>query len=187
VSLEPPELVALRIALGAQLAAARRAAEIGQQQVGRTTGYSRSSVAHAEAGRQLLTREFWQTADELLKADGELLAGYERVHAAKQEHERRRREADLAEAYAAAKALRATTTTDLIQNPNEVAVPTGHDAVASVATAAGAALLAEGLTGPLVYLVFLSSAAPAHRRRRPNGKISSTSSSRSFSMNGQIR
>lgn len=58
MSLEPPELVALRIALGAQLAAARRAAEIGQQQVGRTTGYSRSSVAHAEAGRQLLTREF---------------------------------------------------------------------------------------------------------------------------------
>jgi Helix-turn-helix domain len=161
---EPPELVALKCALGAQLAAARRAAEIGQQRVGRVTGFSRSSVAHAEAGRQLLTREFWQTADELLKADGALLGEYERVRTAQQEYEQRRREAELAEAYAAVEALRATTTTDLIQDTDEadeVAVPAGPDALASVATAAGAALLAEGLTGPLVYLAFLSSAAPA--------------------------
>jgi Helix-turn-helix domain len=106
VSREPPELVALRRALGHQLAAARHVGEIGQQQVARKTGYSRSSVAHAEAGRQLLTRDFWQISDELLKADGALLAGYERVHAAKQEHERRTREAELAAAYAAAKADR---------------------------------------------------------------------------------
>lgn len=83
MSLEPPELTALRRALGRQLAAMRQAAEVGQQQVARRTGYSRSSVAHAEAGRQLLTRNFWKTADELLKADGALLAGYERVQAAK--------------------------------------------------------------------------------------------------------
>lgn len=92
---EPPELAALKSALGAQLAAARRAAEVGQQQVGRKTGYSRSSVAHAEAGRQLLSREFWQTADDLLKADGALLAEYQRVHAAKQDHERRSRKPSL--------------------------------------------------------------------------------------------
>ncbi|MBV9011095.1 MAG: helix-turn-helix domain-containing protein [Pseudonocardiales bacterium] len=130
---EPPELVALRSALGAQLAAARRVAEVGQQQVGRKTGYSRSSVAHAEAGRQLLTREFWQTVDELLQADGALLAGYERVHAAKQDYERRRREAELAEAYAAARTLRATTTTDLIQDADGVAVAAGSQAAATIA------------------------------------------------------
>ncbi|MGH3770258.1 MAG: helix-turn-helix domain-containing protein [Pseudonocardiaceae bacterium] len=155
MSLEPPELVALRRALGAQLAAARRAAEIGQQQVARKTGYSRSTVAHAESGRQLLTREFWETADELLAADGALLAEYQRVHAAKQDHERRHREAELAEAYAAAQALRATTSTDPIHDISGLA---GQDALANVAAAAGA-VLAEGLAGPLVYLAFLSGAA----------------------------
>ncbi|MGH4014179.1 MAG: helix-turn-helix domain-containing protein [Pseudonocardiaceae bacterium] len=67
---EPPELVAMRFALGQQLAARREAAGIIQPQIARKTGYSRSSVAKAESGRQLLTREFWQTADELLRADG---------------------------------------------------------------------------------------------------------------------
>lgn len=71
---EPPELVALKRALGRQLAALRKAAEIGQQQVTRKAGYSRSSVAHAEAGRQLPTRDPWKTADELVKAEGALLA-----------------------------------------------------------------------------------------------------------------
>lgn len=73
-----------------------------QQQIGHKTGYSRSSVAHAEAGRQLLTREFWKTADELVKADGELLASYERVRTAKEEHEAKAQEVELAKAYAEA-------------------------------------------------------------------------------------
>ena len=94
------ELADLKRALGAQLAASRRAAEIGQQQVAHKTGYSRSSVAHAEAGRQLLTREFWKTADQLLKAQGALLASYERVHALQQEQQRRSREAKLVGAFA---------------------------------------------------------------------------------------
>lgn len=96
MSLEPPELVALKRALGHHLAALRQAAEIGQQQVAHKTGYSRSSVAHAEAGRQLLTRDFWTAADHLVSADGALLAGFERVQEAKQNHEQRIREAELA-------------------------------------------------------------------------------------------
>ena len=83
---EPPELVAMRLALGKYLAARREAAGIIQPQIARRTGYSRSSVAHAEAGRQLLTREFWQTADEVVEAGGKLLAHYEQVRAAKEEH-----------------------------------------------------------------------------------------------------
>jgi peptide deformylase len=127
VSREPPELVALKRALGRQLAASREAAEIGQQQVAHKTGYSRSSVAHAEAGRQLLTREFWKTADELVKADGALLAEYERVLAAKQEHELRSREAELAQAYAQAQALRAATSPSPIQGCGEVVTPSGPE------------------------------------------------------------
>lgn len=42
---DPPELVAMKLALGQQLAASRQAAELGQQRVGRKTGYSRSSIA----------------------------------------------------------------------------------------------------------------------------------------------
>jgi len=126
VSQDPPELVALKRALGRQLAALREAAELGQQQVGRKTGYSRSSVAKAEGGRQLLSRDFWQTADELLKADGALLASYEEVLAAKQEYEARSRETELAEAYAAAKALRARTTPYPIQDAGGLIVRTGR-------------------------------------------------------------
>jgi transcriptional regulator with XRE-family HTH domain len=126
---EPPELTALKRALGHQLASLREAAELGQQQVARKTGYSRSSVTHAEAGRQLLTRDFWTTADELLKADGALLASYERVQAVKQEHEQRSREAELAEAYAAAQALRRpavnSPTTLLSSSTNAITPPWG--------------------------------------------------------------
>ncbi|MGH3694036.1 MAG: helix-turn-helix domain-containing protein [Pseudonocardiaceae bacterium] len=93
-------MAVLKRALGAQLAAARQAVEIGQQQVAHKTGYSRSSVAHAEAGRQLLTRDFWKTVDELVRAEGALLASYERVQALKQEQERQNRETELAGAFA---------------------------------------------------------------------------------------
>ena len=131
---EPPELVAMRFALGQQLAARREAAGIIQPQIARKTGYSRSSVAHAEAGRQLLTREFWQAADELLQADGALLAGYEQVRSAKEEHEARSREAELARAYAEAQAraqeLRAATSsssTEAVRSANGPVVPTGQE------------------------------------------------------------
>ncbi|MGH3930980.1 MAG: hypothetical protein ACRDTF_13500, partial [Pseudonocardiaceae bacterium] len=56
----------------------------------------------------LLTREFWTTADQLLNADGALLASYEQVRAAKEEHEARSREAALAKAYAEAQAHAST-------------------------------------------------------------------------------
>jgi transcriptional regulator with XRE-family HTH domain len=160
---EPPELVAMRLALGQQLAALREAAGIVQQQIGHKTGYSRSSIAKAEAGRQLLTREFWQAADGLLKADGALLASYEQVRAAKQEHEARSREAELAKAYAEAQAhaqaLRATTPSEA-QNGNGLVVPAGQEVLAGLVASVGAEL-AGGLAGSLLYLAFLSSPSQA--------------------------
>jgi transcriptional regulator with XRE-family HTH domain len=159
---DPPELVALKRALGHQLAALRESAELGQQQVGRKTGYSRSSVAKAETGRQLLTREFWTRADHLLNAEGALLAGYEQVRAEKEEHEARSREAALAQAYAEAQArvqaLRAATPE--VQHGSRLVVPSGQEVLSGLVGAVGAEL-AGGLAGPLVYLALLSTSAQA--------------------------
>lgn len=119
MSLEPPDLVTLKRALGRHLAALREAAEIGQQQLARKTGYSRSSVSHAEAGRQLLSHDFWKKADHLLGADGALLAGFERIRAAKQDHEQRIREAELAVARGTADGFRqASMTTPPLPSPD---------------------------------------------------------------------
>jgi len=153
----------MRLALGQQLAALREAVGVVQQHIGRRTGYSRSSIAKAEAGRQLLTREFWRTADDLLQADGDLLASYEQVRAAKEEHEARSREAALAKAYAEARAraqaLRAATPSPL-QNGGGMVVPTGQEVLPSLVAAVGAEL-AGGLAGPLLYVAFLSSSTQA--------------------------
>ncbi|MFN2494721.1 MAG: helix-turn-helix domain-containing protein [Pseudonocardiaceae bacterium] len=127
---EPPELVAMRLALGQQLAALREAAGIVQQQIARRTDYSRSSVAKAEAGRQLLTREFWQATDELLQAKGALLASYEQVRAAKEEHEARSREAELAQAYAEAQARAQELRASAVSSPT-TALPPSVSAVMS--------------------------------------------------------
>ncbi|MGH3942113.1 MAG: helix-turn-helix domain-containing protein [Pseudonocardiaceae bacterium] len=155
---DSPELAAMKLALGQQLAALRQAAELGQQHVGRRTGYSRSSIAKAEAGRQLLTRDFWTTADKLLQAKGDLLASYERVRKAKEEHEANAREAQLAQAYAEAQAraeeLRATAIPSEVQNANAV-LPTGQDLLPGL-VAAVCAELAGSLAGPLLFLALLS-------------------------------
>lgn len=84
---EPDSLVRLRQALGAELASLRKAARVTQQHLAHQSGYSRSSVTHAEAGRQLLDQEFWQTADRLVDAKGQLLARYTEVVTAIREHE----------------------------------------------------------------------------------------------------
>lgn len=128
MSQEPAELVALKRALGRHLAALRQAAEIGQQQVAHKTGYSRSSVAHAEAGRQLLTRDFWTAADHLVRADGALMAGFERVQTAKRDHEQRIREAELAVARVRAEGFhQASMTTPPLPSP-DVAVTESQEA-----------------------------------------------------------
>jgi transcriptional regulator with XRE-family HTH domain len=87
VTEEPEHLVKLKQALGAELASLRKAARVTQQHLAHQSGYSRSSVTHAEAGRQLLDQDFWQTADCLVRADGRLLGRYQEVMAAIRGHE----------------------------------------------------------------------------------------------------
>jgi len=91
-----------------------------------------------------------------------LLASYEQVRAAKEEHEARSREAELAKAYAEAQAraqaLRAATSssaTEAVQGANGLVKSTGPEVLSGLVAAVGAEL-AGGLAGPLLYLAFLS-------------------------------
>lgn len=105
---EPEELVEMRRVLGAQLAVFRQAAGLAQGQLAKVTFRDRSTVAHIETGRSRGDERFWTAADERCGAGGVLLAGFHAWEAARQDHEVRTREAQLAQARARAESLRAT-------------------------------------------------------------------------------
>jgi DNA-binding XRE family transcriptional regulator len=73
------DIRAARRALGAQLAAAREAAGLIQQQLADQTVYSRGTIANAETGRQNVTRPFWIRCDGLLGTGTALVDGYDEV------------------------------------------------------------------------------------------------------------
>lgn len=75
----PTEIVALRRALGAELARYREASPLDQTQLGLRTNYSRTSISHIEHGRQFPDRRFWEAADSALGAGGALLARHDVV------------------------------------------------------------------------------------------------------------
>ena len=59
-------------ALSGALAALRRAAGLTQLALAALTGYPVTTVGHAETGRLWQARAFWEKADLILAADGEL-------------------------------------------------------------------------------------------------------------------
>jgi transcriptional regulator with XRE-family HTH domain len=68
----------LRRRLGARLAGYREAAGYTQRSfTARLVGYSRSTVANVETGRQNVGRGFWERCDELLATAGALAADYD--------------------------------------------------------------------------------------------------------------
>lgn len=72
-----------RRALGGELAAHRRAAGYSQTAFAAVlVGYSRSTIANVETGRQHVPPSFWQRADDALGAGGALIEANERVEAA---------------------------------------------------------------------------------------------------------
>jgi transcriptional regulator with XRE-family HTH domain len=73
------DLLQVRRALGHRLAVLRQAAGYTQHQLSAVIHYHRSSVANVETGRQRAPRDFWQRADKLLGAGGDLLAAFDRV------------------------------------------------------------------------------------------------------------
>jgi helix-turn-helix protein/regulatory GntR family protein len=59
--------------LSAALAARRRAAGLTQPDLAALVGFSVTTVGHAETGRLWQSRQFWERADAVLGADGNLL------------------------------------------------------------------------------------------------------------------
>jgi DNA-binding XRE family transcriptional regulator len=70
-----------RLALGAQLAARRQAADETQRTLAHKLPWSRSTIASVETGRQHAPLAFWKSCDELLNADGALLDSYRKLEA----------------------------------------------------------------------------------------------------------
>jgi len=71
-----------RRALGARLAACRRAAGHSQAALAALVSYSRSTVANVETGRQHVPGDFWVSADAACHAEGALIAANDQVEAA---------------------------------------------------------------------------------------------------------
>jgi transcriptional regulator with XRE-family HTH domain len=63
----------------------REAASFNQTELARRISYDRTTVAHAERGRQVPAAEFWQACDAQLAAHGALLRLHEEWLAAKRE------------------------------------------------------------------------------------------------------
>jgi transcriptional regulator with XRE-family HTH domain len=79
---ESPTVENARRDLGAKLAACRRAAGHSQAALATLTGYSRSTVANVETGRQHVPADFWETADAACHAEGALIQASDQVEAA---------------------------------------------------------------------------------------------------------
>ncbi len=69
------------VALSRALGARRRAAELTQPALAALLGCSVSTVGHAETGRAWQARRFWEQADAVLDAGGELAALYDACRA----------------------------------------------------------------------------------------------------------
>lgn len=76
------DLARARRRLSAALAARRRAAGRTQQQLAGLTGFSLTAVGHAETGRLWQSRRFWEQADKVLLAAGDLLTLHDACRAA---------------------------------------------------------------------------------------------------------
>ena len=63
--------------LSAGLASRRPTAGLTQLDLGKITGYSETTIGHAETGRLWQSRTFWETADKALSADGNLVGLYD--------------------------------------------------------------------------------------------------------------
>jgi DNA-binding transcriptional regulator YiaG len=77
----PEQVAEARRVLGRSLAEWRGTAGLTQVELARQVSYSRSTVANVETGRDCNARQFWQSADSAVGADGALLAAFDEVDA----------------------------------------------------------------------------------------------------------
>lgn len=86
--MDPSAELQARQALGRALADLRATAGYRQETFAPLTGYSRSTLANVETGRQRVPRRFWVSCDDILHASGRLTAEYDRIDAARRDHQR---------------------------------------------------------------------------------------------------
>jgi DNA-binding XRE family transcriptional regulator len=105
---QPPELTEQQRMLGRHLAALREAAGLYQTDIARAVPCHRTTVTHAEAGSQLPDAHFWETADQVVGANGALIARYDTLIQAKQAHTANQQAQRRARAQATAQQLHTT-------------------------------------------------------------------------------
>jgi transcriptional regulator with XRE-family HTH domain len=88
VAREPDEIATMRLELGRQLAAFRKAAGLTQVDLAREAGSTRSSLVNIETGRQGTSSAVWERLDTLLDAKGVLVGQFDELAAAKAEWNR---------------------------------------------------------------------------------------------------
>ena len=120
---EPEVIAELRRTLGDRLAVFRQAAGLTQAQLAQATICDRTTVAHIEKGRSRADERFWQAAYDACQANGELLAGFHELEAAKYEHDEAQRHNGLTEARAKVAQFRDRTV--LIARRADISPPTG--------------------------------------------------------------
>jgi transcriptional regulator with XRE-family HTH domain len=140
---EPEATAAERRALGAELAAYRRATGHTQAVLAQLTEYSRSTIANVETGRQHVPRDFWERADTALRTGGTLAGASDELEAAARRGLR-------AAARAASTARRARSE----QDPGS---PAGLPAAAGALDAA----MQPGVTAGPLWLAALETPMPA--------------------------
>lgn len=75
----PTTVTGARRELGAKLAELRDRGDFTQVRLAASVGYSRSTIANVEGGRQSVGRPFWEACDRVLAARGALVTAYGRV------------------------------------------------------------------------------------------------------------
>jgi transcriptional regulator with XRE-family HTH domain len=103
---EPADITELRRALGERLATFRKAADVTQGQLAAAAYLDRTTVSHIEKGRARADEVFWQKADQLTEASGQLVTAFRQLEAAKLEYEADVRSNELASIRAKADGLR---------------------------------------------------------------------------------
>lgn len=76
---EPPTVTGARRKLGDQLRALRKAADMTQDTLAELTGWTRSTVANVETGRQKIGLDFFERCDEVLGSGGTLARGWKEI------------------------------------------------------------------------------------------------------------
>jgi predicted kinase/transcriptional regulator with XRE-family HTH domain len=114
---EPSTVTGARRELGGQLNAFRKAAGFSQDELAKATGYSRSSIANIEAGRQNPEDKFWRECDRLLGANGLLFASWAKTEEFEQQSHLARAESARQAQQDRLDALKATLTETSVAVP----------------------------------------------------------------------